>query len=101
MWAHCLNADFKGNFFSFSLLTIMFTMVLSYLAFIMLRYVPPMTTLAEVFVFVFVFCFIKTLNFVEFKFEFFGGLASKLFVFPLVVVVVVVFLWLISDLTTL
>ena len=72
MWAHCLNADFKGNFFSFSLLTIMFTMVLSYLAFIMLRYVPPMTTLAEVFVFVFVFCFIKTLNFVEFKFEFWG-----------------------------
>ena len=98
MWAHFLNADIKGKFFSFSLLTIMFTMVLSYLAFIMLRYVPPMTTLAEVFV----FFFKKTLNFVEFKFEFFGGLASKLFVFPLVVVVVVViFLWLISDLTTL
>ena len=46
----------------------MFTMVLSYLAFIMLRYVPPMTTLAEVCLFV---CFfIKVLDFVEFKCEF-------------------------------
>ena len=59
----------KEIFFSFSLLTIMFTMVLSHLAFIMLRYVPPMTTLVEV---CFSFFFIKTLNFVEFKFEFWG-----------------------------
>ena len=46
-----VNADFKGNVLSFSLLTIIFAVLLSYLAFIMLRYVPPMTTLAEVFVF--------------------------------------------------
>ena len=49
----CLNADFKGNVLSFSLLTMMFAVVLSYLAFIMLRYVPSMITLAEVLFFVF------------------------------------------------
>ena len=49
----CLNADFKGNVLSFSLLTVIFAVVLSYLAFIMLRYVPSMTTLAEGFFFFF------------------------------------------------
>ena len=47
----CVNADFKVNVLSFSLLTIMSAVVLSYLAFIMLRYVPPMTTLVEFFFF--------------------------------------------------
>ena len=45
----CFHADFKGNVLSFSLLTIMFAVILSYLVFIMLRHVPSMTTLAEVF----------------------------------------------------
>ena len=47
----CVDVDFKGNVLSFPLLTIMFAVVLSYLAFIMLRYVPPMTTLADIFFF--------------------------------------------------
>ena len=62
-----LNADFKGNVLSFSLLTMMFAVVLSYLAFIMLRHVSSMTTLAE---FSFFIKKKKTLNFIEFKFEF-------------------------------
>ena len=41
-----VNADFKGNVLSFSLLTIMFAVLLSYLTFIMLRYVPSTITLA-------------------------------------------------------
>ena len=45
----CVNADFKGNVLNFSLLTIMFAVVLSYLAFIILRYVPSMIILAYFF----------------------------------------------------
>ena len=36
----CLVPDFRGNAFSFSPLRIMFAEGLSYIAFIMLRYVP-------------------------------------------------------------
>ena len=36
----CLVPDFRGNAFSFSPLRIMFAVGLSYVAFIMLRYVP-------------------------------------------------------------
>ena len=38
----CLVPDFWGNAFNFSPLRIMFAMGLSYMAFIMLRYVPSM-----------------------------------------------------------
>ena len=50
----------KEIFLSFSLLTIMFAVVLQFLAFIMLRYVPSMTTLAE---------FSSFIKNSEFKFE--------------------------------
>ena len=36
----CLVPDFRGNVFNFSPLRIMFAVSLSYIAFIMLRYVP-------------------------------------------------------------
>ena len=36
----CLVPGFRGNAFNFSTLRIMFAVVLSYMAFIMLRYVP-------------------------------------------------------------
>ena len=36
----CLVPDFRGNAFNFSPLRIMFAVGLSYIAFIMLRYVP-------------------------------------------------------------
>ena len=36
----CLIPDFRGNAFSFSSLRVMLTVGLSYIAFIMLRYVP-------------------------------------------------------------
>ena len=36
----CLGPDFRGNVFNFSPLRIMFAMGLSYIDFIMLRYVP-------------------------------------------------------------
>ena len=39
----CLVPDFRGNAFNFSPLRIMFAMGLSYMAFIMLRYVPSMS----------------------------------------------------------
>ena len=39
----CLALDFRGNAFNFSLLRIMFAVGLSYMAFIMLRYVPSMS----------------------------------------------------------
>ena len=38
----CLIPDFRGNAFNFSPLRIMFAMGLSYMAFIILRYVPSM-----------------------------------------------------------
>ena len=40
----CLTPDLRGNAFSFLPLRIMFAMGLSYMAFIMLRYVPSMPT---------------------------------------------------------
>ena len=39
----CVVADFRGNAFNFSPLRIMFAVGLSYIAFIMLRYVPSRT----------------------------------------------------------
>ena len=38
----CLVPDFRGNGFNFSPLRIMFAVDLSYMVFIMLRYVPSM-----------------------------------------------------------
>ena len=40
----CLVPDFRGDAFSFSPLRIMFAVGLSYMAFIMLRYIPSMPT---------------------------------------------------------
>ena len=45
----CLVLDFKGNAFNFSPLRIMFAVGLSYIAFIMLRYVPFIPALWKVF----------------------------------------------------
>ena len=39
----CLVPDFKGNTFNFSPLRVMFSVGLSYMAFIILRYIPFMT----------------------------------------------------------
>ena len=41
-WHPCLVPDFRGNGFNFSPLRIMFAVDLSYMVFIMLRYVPSM-----------------------------------------------------------
>ena len=46
----CLVPDFKGNAFSFSPLRIMFAVGLSYIAFIMLRYVPSILAFWRVFI---------------------------------------------------
>ena len=45
----CLVPDFRGNAFNFSSLRIMFAVGLSYLAFIMLRYVPSIPAFWRVF----------------------------------------------------
>ena len=45
----CLALDFRGNYFHFQLLKIMFTVGLSYIAFIMLRYVPSIPVFWRVF----------------------------------------------------
>ena len=45
----CLVPDFRGNAFNFSPLRIMFAEGLSYIAFIMLRYVPSMSAFWRVF----------------------------------------------------
>ena len=47
----CLVPDFRGNAFIFSPLRIMFTVGLSYMAFIMLRYAPSMPAFWRVFFF--------------------------------------------------
>ena len=47
----CLVPDFRGNAFNFSPLRIMFAVSLSYVAFIMLRYVPSMPAFWRVFFF--------------------------------------------------
>ena len=46
----CLVPDFRGNAFNFSPLRIMFAVVLSYIAFIMLRYVPYIPAFWRVFI---------------------------------------------------
>ena len=46
----CLVPDFKENTFSFLLLSMMLAVRLSYIAFIMLRYVPSIPTLLRVFI---------------------------------------------------
>ena len=46
----CLVPDFRGNAFNFSPLRVMFAVGLSYVAFIMLRYVPSMPTFWRVFI---------------------------------------------------
>ena len=45
----CLVSDLKGNTFGFWLLSMMLAVCLSYMAFIMLRYVPSIPTLLRVF----------------------------------------------------
>ena len=45
----CLVPDFRGNAFNFSPLRIMFAVGLSYMAFIMLRYVPSIPSFWRVF----------------------------------------------------
>ena len=47
----CLVPDFRGNTFNFLPLRIMFAVGLSYVAFIMLRYVPSMSAFWRVVVF--------------------------------------------------
>ena len=47
----CLVPDFRGNAFNFSPLRIMFAVGFSYMAFIMLRYVPSMPAFWRVFFF--------------------------------------------------
>ena len=46
----CLVPNFRGNAFSFSSLRIMFAVGLSYIAFIMLRYVPSIPAFWRVFI---------------------------------------------------
>ena len=43
----CLVPDFRGNAFNFSPLRIMFAVGLSYIAFIMLRYIPSIACFLE------------------------------------------------------
>ena len=47
----CLLPDFRGNAFSFSPVRIMFAVGLSYMAFVMLRYVPSVPAFWWVFFF--------------------------------------------------
>ena len=46
----CLVPDFRGNAFNFSPLRIMFAVDLSYIAFLMLRYVPSTPAFWRVFI---------------------------------------------------
>ena len=46
----CLVPDFRGNAFNFSPLRIMFAVGLSYMVFIMLRYVPSMPAFWRVYI---------------------------------------------------
>ena len=49
----CLVPDFRGNAFNFLSLRIMFALGLSYMTFVMLRYVPSMPAFWRVFLFFF------------------------------------------------
>ena len=49
----CLVPDFRGNAFNFSPIRIMFAVGLSYIAFIMLKYVPYIPAFWKVFFFFF------------------------------------------------
>ena len=60
----CLVPDFRGNAFNFSPMRIMFAVGLSYIAFIMLRYVPSMPAFWRFFFFFF-FSHKWILNFVK------------------------------------
>ena len=55
----CLVPDFRGNAFNFSPLRVMLAVGLSYIAFMMLRYVPSMPAFCS-------FFFFKSLVYVEF-----------------------------------
>ena len=55
----CLVPDFRGNAFSFSPMRIMFAVGLSYMAFIMLRYVPSMSAFWRVFYYKWMMNFVK------------------------------------------
>ena len=55
----CLLPDFRGNAFSFSALRIMFAVGLSYIAFIMLRYVPSIPAFWRIFYHKWVLNFVK------------------------------------------
>ena len=46
----CLVPDFRGNYFNFSPLRIMFAVGLSHIAFIMLRYAPSIPAFWRVFI---------------------------------------------------
>jgi hypothetical protein len=46
----CLVPDFKGNGFSFSLLSMMLAVGLSYIDFIMLRHIPSMPSFLKAFI---------------------------------------------------
>ena len=50
-WHSCLVLEFRGNAFNFSLLRIMFAVSLSYIAFIMLRYVISIPAFWRIFFF--------------------------------------------------
>ena len=56
----CLVPDFRGNAFNFSPLRIIFAVGLSYMAFIMLRYVPSMPTFWRVFYHKWMLNFVKS-----------------------------------------
>ena len=56
----CRVLDFRGNAFSFSLLNMMSPVGLSYMAFIMLRYVPSMPTFLKSFFHKLMLNFIKS-----------------------------------------
>ena len=49
-WHPCVVSDFRGNAFNFSPLRIIFAVGLSYMAFIMFRYVPSMTAFWRAFI---------------------------------------------------
>ena len=57
----CFVPDFRGNAFNFSPLRIMFAVGLSYIAFIMLRYVPSIPAFWRVFYHKWVLNFVKGL----------------------------------------